>query len=110
MLLFQYGIFNWGDELGEHFSLDITRQFIAPKEDEPYQLNFTLIYEPEPFREMGSYSCWSGDYPDIESFALHIKTWFYLPQGQPQWPPPRHVPELPGKCRRLGAPQLRLLS
>lgn len=73
MLLFQYGIFNWCDELGEYFSFDITRQCFTLNEDEPYQLNFELIFDPEPFRQIQSYNCWSADYPDIDSFFAHIK-------------------------------------
>ena len=74
MLLYQYGTYDWGDELGKHFSFDITRQFIEPEEDEPYQLSFVLIYDPEPFRKLGSYDCWSRDFSDMESFISCIKT------------------------------------
>lgn len=74
MLLYQYGVYNWGDELGEHFTFDITRQFIAPKDDEPYQLHFELIFEPDSFRGIKNYDCWSCDYPNIENFFNHIKT------------------------------------
>ena len=74
MLLFQYGVYDWGDELGEHFSLDITRQFLTPEDYEPYQLRFTLIYAPEAFRGMKSYNCWSTDCKSIEDFAAYVKT------------------------------------
>ena len=74
MLLYQYGVYNWGDEFGEHFSFDITRQFIEPTEDEPYQLNFVLIYDPEPFMSIKAYDCWSMDFSDLKSFVEHIKT------------------------------------
>lgn len=73
MLLYQYGTYNWGDEFGDHFSFDITRQFINPTDDEPYQLNLTLIFESEPFKELDDYNCWSSDFDNIESFAAHIK-------------------------------------
>ena len=72
MLLYQYGIYNWGEEQGEHFSLDITRQFIVPTEDEPYQLRFTLVYAPEPFRGIRSYNCWSTDFSDFDGFIKNI--------------------------------------
>ena len=74
MLLCQYGTYNWYDEIGEHFSFNITRQFIAPTEDEPYQLCLTLIYEPKLFEELESYNCWNTDFADLESFIAHIKT------------------------------------
>ena len=74
MLLYQYGVYDWGDEFGEHFSFDITRQFFKPEEDEPYQLNFTLIYESEQFKALKDYNCWSMSFSDLENFIEHIKT------------------------------------
>ena len=74
MLLYQYGTYNWSDEFGEYFSFDITRQFLAPNEDEPYQLSFELIYEPTMFKGINSYNCWSFEYSDIHNFVTHIKT------------------------------------
>ncbi len=74
MLLYQYGTFDWGDEFGRHFSLDITRQFCDPEQDEPYQLRFTLIYEPEHFKGIQAYDCWSDSYSDINHFAASIET------------------------------------
>ena len=73
MLLYQYGIYNWGNEWGEHFSFDITRQFIMPPGDEPYQLSLSLIYEQDAFKHVGHYDCWSMDYADIEKFISHVK-------------------------------------
>jgi len=74
MLLFQYGVYNWGDEFGKHFELDITRQFTAPAVDEPYQLSFKLIYEPEPFKWLLPHTCWSSKFADVDGLAAHIKT------------------------------------
>jgi len=74
MLLFQYGIYDWGDETGEHFSIDITRQFIKPIEDEPFQVSFTLIFDSEQFKGVRSYDCWSTDFIGIDSFFAHITT------------------------------------
>jgi len=74
MLLFQYGTYDWGNEHGEHFSFDITRQFIDPAQHEPYQLSLTLVYEPQWFKSIAPYDCWSMDYVDINSFAANIKT------------------------------------
>ena len=74
MLLFQYGTYNCGDEFCEYFSFDMTHQFMAEDEDEPYQLSFELIYDAKQFVGIRSYNCWSMDYSGIESFAAHVKT------------------------------------
>jgi len=74
LLLFQYGVYDWGDQFGKHFSLDVTRQFTTEDEDEPYQLGFTLIYEPDVFKNCAAYGCWSFEYPLLENWAEHIKT------------------------------------
>ena len=73
MLLFQYGVYDWGNEFGRHFSFDITRQFIIPTEDEPFQLSFALIFEPEHFEKVGAYETWSIDYSDFDKFIIHVK-------------------------------------
>ena len=73
MVLYQYGTYDWGNEFGKHFSFDITRQFISPEDDEPYQLHFVLIYDPEQFEGLRGYNCWNTDFADFESFIAHIK-------------------------------------
>ena len=47
MLLYQYGTYDFAGT-GETFQLDITRQFILPGEDEPYQLSLTFHFAPTP--------------------------------------------------------------
>lgn len=74
MLLYQYGVYDWGDENGRHFSFDITRQFMLPSTYEPYQLSFSLIFDPAPFENIRSYDCWYPDYGDLDSFVAYIKT------------------------------------
>ena len=74
MSLYEYGTWNWYNEFGEHFSIGISRQFVIPTQDEPYQLHFNLIYEPGQFYELGSYNCWSADFADFDDFIAHIKT------------------------------------
>jgi len=74
MLLFQYGVYDWGDEFGRHFSLDITRQFTLPLEYEPYQLSFTLIFEPAGFEAMRPYDCWSMSFAEVQDFIAHVKS------------------------------------
>jgi len=73
MLLFQYGVYDWGDENGRHFSFDITRQFMLPSTYEPYQLSFSLIFDPVPFEQIRAYDCWYPDYGDLDSFVAHIR-------------------------------------
>ena len=74
MLLFQYGVHDFGGQFGRHFSFDITRQFITEDDDEPYQLQFTLIYEPNEFQGCAAYDCWSNEFPRLEDWVEHIRT------------------------------------
>ena len=74
MLLYQYGVYDWGDENGRHFEIDITRQFMKPSEYEPYQLHFVLVFPPEPFEGVGAYETWGDMYDNIDSFVSHIKS------------------------------------
>ncbi|MBK8806954.1 MAG: hypothetical protein IPO21_10045 [Bacteroidales bacterium] len=73
MLLFQYGTYNWGDELGEHFSFDITRQFMNEAGD-VYQLSLTLVFDPQEFEDVESINSWSPDFESIEEWIEDIKT------------------------------------
>ncbi|MDR2633709.1 MAG: hypothetical protein LBC51_08840 [Treponema sp.] len=68
MLLFQYGLYDWGK--GRFFEFDITRQFIKQNEDEPYQLSMTLLFEPT---NCESYNCWSNDFDELEQWVKNIK-------------------------------------
>lgn len=70
MLLFQYGTYNWGDELGEHFSFDITRQFTKTNFD-MFQLSLTLIFAPSTIESDNS---WSSDFNNLEEWTNHIKS------------------------------------
>lgn len=72
MLLFQYGTYDWGDETGEHFSFDITRQF--SKRDDMYQLALTLIFEPGPFKGLDSYNSWIIDFGGTDEWIANIRT------------------------------------
>jgi hypothetical protein len=85
MLLFQYGVYNWGDDLGEHFRFDITRQFITEEEDgDFYQLSLSLIYEPTNFRELRSHNSWSRDSKSIAEWIENIKATHGYQQAQSQ--------------------------
>lgn len=74
MLLYQYGIYSCGKELGKCFVFDITRQFMEPEEDEPYQLSISLLYDPEPFKNIDSLDCWNYEFPNLEKFFSYIKS------------------------------------
>jgi hypothetical protein len=74
MLLFQYGVYNWHDENGRHFGFDMTRQFMLPSTYEPYQLSFSLIFDPAPFENTGFFERWYSNNGDLDSFVANIKT------------------------------------
>ncbi len=75
MLLFQYGINDWvNHEHGKHFSFEIARQFIKGKSQDFFQLRFTLIFEPEPFKNCASYNCWSYKFANLDEFVANIKS------------------------------------
>jgi hypothetical protein len=63
-ILAQYGTYDWGD--GEHFELDMTRQFSFTDEDGEYshmaQLHCTFEFEPtDALRALGDANLWSFD-------------------------------------------------
>jgi len=51
MLLFQWGVYDWG--IGAAFEVDITRQLIdrSDKETEPQQLSLTFRFDPAAYPE-----------------------------------------------------------
>ncbi len=74
MLLFQWGIYDWGS--GEHFSLDITRQFSVPcgEDHEISQLSLTFKYPPEiSLRALGEGNRWCYEQGEAESFASFVQ-------------------------------------
>jgi len=70
MLLFQYGTYNWGGKLGDHFKFDITRQ-LSKKNFDMFQLSLALIFNPVTVR---NYNSWSIDFNSLEEWSNHIKT------------------------------------
>lgn len=74
MLLLQYGVQDWGDEKGEHFNFDITRQFILTESEEFYQLSFSLIFDPTDFRQCESYNSWSTGFKNIDDWAANTRS------------------------------------
>ena len=82
MLLFQRGIYDWGD--GEYFENHITRQFIFPQqfeddeeeweEDAMWQLSFTLKYPPgENMRILEAGNRWRASPIEIKDFREFVK-------------------------------------
>jgi hypothetical protein len=71
MLLFQWGVFDWGN--GEHLDIDITRQVIIPgKEDDDaiWQLHLTYRCKPNTSdRNLGSGEEWCSSPDELEEFA-----------------------------------------
>ncbi len=74
MLLFQYGIYDWGK--GIFFELNFTRQFyrIFPKSysHRIYQLGVTFFYSPNAFKEIKTLTKWSSDCKNLEEFQHFI--------------------------------------
>ena len=74
MLLFQWGTYDWGE--GEHFSIDITRQFITERgEDEDvWQLHLTFRFAPEAaLRAQGAGNRWCRSPSELEGFAALVR-------------------------------------
>jgi hypothetical protein len=74
MLLFQWGVFNWGR--GEFFELDLTRQFIVADEvddDAISQLSCTAYFLPTPtLRSMPRSNRWCESPAEVGAFADFI--------------------------------------
>ena len=74
MLLFQWGVFDWGQ--GEHYEIDLTRQFIASgafDDDTISQLRFTAYFAPTPeLRAISVSNRWCDSIADIDSFSAFI--------------------------------------
>lgn len=74
MLLFQWGVYNWGH--GENFELDLTRQFISAGffgDDAISQLSCTAYFPPTPeLRALPASNRWCGSIAEIEPFSRFI--------------------------------------
>lgn len=71
MLLYQYGIYDWGD--GEYFQLDLTRQFIK-EDNDVVQLRTTLLFHPiNELRELESASYWCESTSVLDHFEQIIQ-------------------------------------
>ncbi|NLB91570.1 MAG: hypothetical protein GX786_10190 [Clostridiales bacterium] len=73
LLLFQYGVEDLFDGNGLCFYLDLTRQFYYKQDQEPYQLSFTLFFDPSAFDKEPPCLLWSDTYNSLYDFSLKIK-------------------------------------
>lgn len=73
MLLFQYNPEHSSREKSDFYEINMTRQFMDPDNDEPYQLSLTLIYDIEPFSDKNWYNRWSSDDETVEEFRTAVK-------------------------------------
>ena len=80
MLLFQWGVYNWGN--GEFFEYNITRQFIMSEaveqeecaDDWIGQLSLTLKYQPFPvLKTIAAGNLWCAHPDDIPGFLTFIQ-------------------------------------
>lgn len=74
MLLFQYGVYDWGD--GECFEVDLTRQFIIEGEegdDAISQLRCTTFYSAtSDLKALGCSDFWCSARHELDGFAARI--------------------------------------
>jgi len=74
MLLFQWGIHDWGT--GEHFEVDIARQFIAAHlegDDAISQLHLTYRFAPTSLlRDHGTGNRWCKSLTEVSTFKDYI--------------------------------------
>jgi hypothetical protein len=77
MLLFQYGVYDWGH--GENFELNVTRQLMHVYAEDVgetvvyFQLELTLFYKPDTYREIPDFNRWSMDCQSIAEFVNEMK-------------------------------------
>lgn len=73
MLLFQWGVFDWGE--GEYFEFDITRQISFSDSDELRQLSCTLYFSPSTIlREIRDGKKWCSSIEELNSFSEFVLT------------------------------------
>jgi hypothetical protein len=75
MLLYQWGVYNWGQ--GEFFQLDITRQLCldsSSDDEDIWQLGITFKFNPTPpLRALGKGNRWCHDLDELEEFERFIR-------------------------------------
>jgi hypothetical protein len=75
MLLYQWGTYDWGS--GEHFELNLTRQFIehAKQDDDAIsQLSVTFKFEPTAkLRALGASNLWCHSTTELQPFREFVE-------------------------------------
>jgi hypothetical protein len=76
MLLFQWGIYDWGN--GEHLEIDIARQVMIPgkvDDDAIWQLHLTYRCRPSSSdRDLGSGNEWCSSPDELDEFSQLVTT------------------------------------
>jgi len=73
MLLFQWGIFDWGE--GEYFEIDITRQISLSDTEELRHISCTLYFKPSAnLRAMAEGNKWCSSLAEFKSFKEFVLT------------------------------------
>ena len=71
-LLLQWGTGDWGLGDGRRFELNITRQLSIPEDDEPFQLQLTMIFLPGVALDAtGSAAEWCFSLADLPAFEAY---------------------------------------
>ena len=71
MLLFQWGVYSFSEP--PTFQINLTRQFILPEEDEPYQLSLTFHYAPsDQMKALKEGNRWCHSTADLPEFTTFI--------------------------------------
>jgi len=74
MLLFQWGTYDWGD--GDHFELDITRQFVfgGGEDEDIWQFHVTFRFATtEGLANLASGQRWCRSLEDLSDFTLFVR-------------------------------------
>ena len=72
MLLFQWGVYDWGD--GPAFEVDITRQLTVADDDEtePQQLRLIFRFEPSVGAAAGKRNRWCSSLDELAEFRKFV--------------------------------------
>ena len=76
MLLFQYGIHNWGE--GEFLEVDLSRQLIlddSGHDESVWQLSMTFKFLPrDELRSLGAGQKWCESPSELQAFDMYIQS------------------------------------
>ncbi len=73
MILFQYGIHDFGEGHGKEFDFDLTRQIILPNDEGLIQLSLTLYFDATKMNKLDSFNIWSSEYTNFDKWQNQIK-------------------------------------